>query len=210
MGLAGSYTRPRVQSRRTQSQSWQPVRIQADIPGHFQAGSGQIFCLPKTRQVRLTERPEWVEPRPTTTGQAWLITNAWPHMLVHHTWIGSSRETPQTHSHPRLNPSQGRACKARCGTWEAYRPLMRGLPFMLMFHSMFPGKPFILRSALVCSVSTWIHLSRRNQPHTCNWTSSRSLPFSIGQPVGAPWYALLESRLHEFAQLHVCRMDASR
>ena len=87
---------------------------------------------------------------------------------------------------------------------------MWGWPFMLMFHSMFPGKPSILRSALVCSVSTWIQLPRRNQPHTWSWTSSRSLLSSIRQPVGAPWCALLESRLREYGQLHVCVLDASR
>ena len=41
-----------------------------------QARSCQIFCLPKTRQVWLTQRPEWVEPWPTATRQARLTKNA--------------------------------------------------------------------------------------------------------------------------------------
>ena len=41
-----------------------------------EAESSQIFCLPKTRQVRLTQRAEWVEPPPTATRQARLTTNA--------------------------------------------------------------------------------------------------------------------------------------
>ena len=131
-------------------------------------------------------------------------------MLVHNTWIGSPRETPQTDSHPRPNPSQGRVCKSGCGMWEACCPLMRDWPFTLTLHGMFPGKPSILRSALVCPVLTWIHLPRRNQWHPCGWTSSRSLLSSIRQPVGAPWYALLGNRLREYAQLHVCELDASR
>ena len=40
-----------------------------------QARSSQIFCLLKTREVRLTQRPEWVEPWPTATRQAWLTKN---------------------------------------------------------------------------------------------------------------------------------------
>ena len=80
-----------------------------------QARSCQIFCLPKTREVRLTQRPEWVEPWPIATRQAWLTKNNLPHMLVHYTWIGSLRETPQIDSHPSPNSSQGRVCKSGCG-----------------------------------------------------------------------------------------------
>ena len=99
-GLTGSYARTRVQSCRVQSQSCQPVRIPADLLVTSLAWSNQIFCLPKTRQVRLTQRPEWVEPLPAATRQAWLTKNAYPCMLVHHTWIGSSRKTPK-HIHTR-------------------------------------------------------------------------------------------------------------
>ena len=130
-------------------------------------------------------------------------------MLVHHTWNGSFRETPWADSHPSPNPSQGRARKSGCGMWEAYRPLMRGWPFMLSFHSMFPRKSSILRSVLACLVLVWIQLPGRNQPHTCSCTCSRGLLPSIGQPVGAPWCALLEGRLRGYAQLHVCRLEAS-
>ena len=81
-GLPGSYARPRVQSCRVQSQSCQSVRIPADLLVTSLAWSNQIFCLPKTRQVRLTQRPEWVEPLPAATRQAWLTKNAYPRMLV--------------------------------------------------------------------------------------------------------------------------------
>ena len=51
-------------------------RFRQTLLATSQAGSGQIFCLPKTRQVWLTQGPEWVEPRPATTRQARLIRNA--------------------------------------------------------------------------------------------------------------------------------------